>query len=120
MSNPFDWIKSINFKTEVEDLSGYVPYLTNRCFAYHIDCILLAEEMNQYHTLPPELQYDFYYHAVRKGKRYGFPPKPEPIDHIDEVMEYYQISRQKAIEALKLLKPQEIQEIRSQLNTGGS
>ena len=30
---------------------GYVPFLTNRAFAMHMDTVMIAEEMNQYHTL---------------------------------------------------------------------
>ena len=77
-SKAFDYVKGINEKNyQGDDLKGYVPYLTNRAFAMHMDTVLLAEEMNQAHLLGPELQYDFYYHAVRKGRRFGFPKKPE-------------------------------------------
>ena len=76
--SPFDYVKSINTKSEYEyDLSGYVPYLTNRAFAMHMDTIMYAEEMNQYNQLDPALQYDFYYNGVRKGRRFGFPKKEE-------------------------------------------
>ena len=72
--SPFDYVKGINEKNyQGDDLKGYVPYLTNRAFAMHMDTVLLAEEMNQAHLLGPELQYDSYYHAVRKGRRFGFP-----------------------------------------------
>ena len=50
---PFDYVKSINEKSEMDDLSGYNPFLTNRAFAYHLDTILLAEEMNQAHHIGP-------------------------------------------------------------------
>ena len=88
--NPFDYVKSINHKQHEDDLSGYNPFLTNKCFAMHLDTVLLAEEMNQSHRLPPDLQYEFYYHAVRKGKRFGFPPKPSQEEHLSVITEYYQ------------------------------
>lgn len=118
--SPFDYVKGINNKTYTYDLSGYVPFLTNRTFAMHIDTIMFAEEMNQYHQLSPQLQYDFYFHAVRQGKRFGFPPKPPEIKDVDVVMEYFNYSRQKAIEALRLLSTTDIKEIKSTMDKGGN
>ena len=117
--SPFTYVKAINEKTQVSDLSGYNPYLTNRAFAYHIDCVLLAEEMNQYHNLSPQLQYDFYYHSVRRGKRFGFPPKVEDDHNLHHVMEYYQCSKQKALEYLQVLTLNDISGIISSLDKGG-
>lgn len=118
--SPFDYVKGINNKTYTYDLSGYVPFLTNRTFAMHIDTIMFAEEMNQYHQLSPQLQYDFYFHAVRQGKRFGFPPKPPEIENVDIVMEHFQYSQNKAIEALRLLSPDDIKSIRKLHDKGGS
>ena len=117
--SPFDYCKSINMKNRMDDLSGYNPFLTNRAFACHMDTIMFAEEMNQYHHLSPDLQYDFYYHAVRKGKRFGFPPKVEDPNNLDVVMEYFQISKQKALEALRVLTLNDISSIISHTNKGG-
>ena len=119
-TSPFDLVKSINNKTHTYDLSGYVPFLTNRAFAMHLDTILLSEEMNQYHQLSPQLQYDFYFHAVRQGRRFGFPHKPEEHQHLDVVMEYFSYSRQKAIEALRLLSLSDITEMVQSLDKGGN
>lgn len=118
-SNPFDYVKSINEKKKLDELTGYNPYLTNRCFAGHLDTVLLAEEMNQAHMLAPELQYDFYYYSVRKGKRFGFPPKPNEDTDIEIVMEFYNYSRQKALEALQLLTKEDISQIKRSMDTGG-
>lgn len=117
--NPFDFVKSINNKQYIDDLTGYNPFLTNRAFAQHIDTILLAEEMNQSHTLGPELQYDFYYYSVRKGNRFGFPRKQEDPPNLDHIMEYFQCSRQKALESLRVLSLNDISDIISKLNKGG-
>ena len=38
--NPFNYVKGINQKNYDFDLSGYNPFLTNRCFAMHMDTIL--------------------------------------------------------------------------------
>ena len=117
--SPFTYVKSINHKNRLHDLSGYNPFLTNRAFSYHMDTVLYAEEMNQYSELSPDLQYDFYYYAVRKGDRFGFPPKLQDEHHIELVMEYFSISKQKAIDALRLLTLNDINDFISTNDKGG-
>lgn len=117
--SPFELVDSINIKKYDTDLTSYNPFLTNRAFAYHMDTILLADTMNQNHSLSPELQYDFYFYSVRKGKRFGFPPKQEDPCNLEVVMEYYQISKQKALEALRVLDLTDINEIISKMSKGG-
>ena len=85
----------------------------------HLDTVLLSEEMNQAHRLPPSLQYEFYYNAVRKGKRFGFPPKPSEEEHLRVICEYYQCSELKAREYLRLLTTEQIQAITDSMDTGG-
>ena len=117
--SPFDAVKSINEKTQLDDLIGYNPYLTNRAFAYHMDTVLLAEEMNQHHSLSPTLQYDFYYHSVRKGRRFGFPPKVQDSPNLQLIQEYFQYSAVKAQQALDLLTDKDIKDIRNKMDKGG-
>ena len=85
----------------------------------HLDTILLAEEMNQAHQLSPQLQYDFYYYAVKRGKRFGFPKKPEENTNVQLVQEYFKYSTPKALQALQLLSDEQLKEIRSKLDKGG-
>lgn len=116
--SPFDYVKSINEKGYLYDLSGYVPFLTNRAFAMHIDTIMLAEEMNQAHGLSPLLQYEFYFYSVRRGKRFGFPKKAEEED-LEHIMRYYNYSEQKAKEVKDLLTQKQLSHIKSSFDTGG-
>lgn len=120
--SPFDYVKSINEKTEYlgHDLSGYVPYLTNRAYAMHVDTVMLAEEMNQYHNLGPELQYDFYYYGARRSRRFGFPKKGEENPNLELVQEYFKFSKQKALEALQILTPSDLHAIMKTQDKGGN
>lgn len=119
--SPFDYVKNINTKTSYdEDLSGYVPFLTNRTMAMHMDTIMFAEQMNQYHSLSPQLQYDFYYYGVRKGRRFGFPKKVEDHPQLEMVMSYFNYSRIKAEQALEILSEGELMDIRKTLDKGGN
>lgn len=117
--SPFDYVKGINNKTYDIDLSGYVPFLTNRAFAMHPDTIMLAEEMNQAHHLSPLLQYEFYYYGVRRGKRFGFPPKVKEDSNLQLIQEYFQYSAVKAQQALDLLTDKDIKDIRNKMDKGG-
>ena len=70
-----DWLNSINQTKKHlidEDPSiekEYPPYIVNRCFSGHIDTLMFANEMNQYHFLPKKMQHDFLINIVRKKKR---------------------------------------------------
>ena len=118
--NPFEYVKSINTKSVKTDLTGYNPYLTNRAFAMHLDTILLADEMNRASALSPSLQYDFYYHSVRKGSRFGFPPKVEDTPELQLIMDYYNYSRVKAMQALRLLDKAALADLRRRGDKGGN
>ena len=118
--SPFSYVKNINSKADYDyELSGYVPYLTNRAMAMHMDCIMLAEQMNQYHQLDPALQYDFYFNGVRKGKRFGWPPKEEDHPQFELVSRYFGYSKQKTLEALELLTEADLRTIMIKTDKGG-
>ena len=56
-----DWLNSINLTKKNlidEDPSlekEYPPYIINRCFSGHLDAIMFANEMNQYHFLDKKM-----------------------------------------------------------------
>ena len=125
---PFDYINSINFTkknimvgTENDDLAekAYVPYITNRTLSYFTDTLLYANEMNKYTGLDNKLQYEFLLNSIRKRKRFSQMVKSDKIKDIDSVKEYYGYSNDKAKEALKILRPEQIQKIKENLKTGG-
>ena len=118
--SPYEYVKSINKKSEyLYDLAGYSPFLTNRAFAGFIDTIMFAEQMNQAHQLDPQLQYDFYYYGVRKGSRFNPIPKPSDPEGLELVMEYYQYSKQKALEVIPLLSKEDLINICKSMDKGG-
>ena len=118
--NPFEYVKSINKKNYMYDLSGYNPFLTNRAFAAFIDTIMFAEEMNQSHHLSPNLQYDFYYYGIRKGSRFDPIPKPTEPEGLEVVMAYYKYSKQKALQVMSLLSKQDILSMVKSMDKGGN
>ena len=117
--NPFDFVKSINDKKYIDDVSGYNPYLTNRSLSYHLDAVMMAQEMNKYPRLPHICQYDFLYQAVRKGRRFGGWYKEDTNPHLEMEMEFYGYSKQKALQALQILTQDQLRQIKERMDTGG-
>ena len=117
--NPFDYVRSINEKKEVEHLRDYNPFLANMALSHSLDTIMLCNEMNRLPNMPPEAQYEFLYGSVRRGKRYGKWHKPVTQPHLEAVMEYFGYSKQKALEALQVLTQENIRDILKALDHGG-
>ena len=121
--NPFDFVKSITYTKQdiMNDLneSEYESFLVNRALSYHQDCLLYANEMNKRFEISARLQYHYLLNTIRKRKRFAKWIKPEKIDDLKIVMEYYQVARAKAEEYLNILSDREIEYIRKKMNIGG-
>ena len=128
MSNPFDYVKSINETkqnlmkdTENDQLAekGYNPFLTNRALSYHHDTVGLANEMNQRSDVDNVLQYEFLLNSVRKKKRFAKWDKKVDDGDLDAIKEYYGYGDAKALQALSVLTPKQISQIKIKLQKGG-
>jgi len=135
--SPFDFVKSINGPVEKANLfdgydaleesldpdspsKAYVPFVINRSLSYFQDTVLIANEMNRHHALPPKMQYDFLCSMVRPRKRFSKWTKksPDPIE-ISAIMEYYGYSAHRAREAYELLSPDQLQLLIKATDKGG-
>ena len=120
-----DWLNSINFSKKnllQEDPSlkkDYAPYIINRCLSGHIDCIMFVNEMNKYHFLDKDMQYEFYINILRKRKRFSPWIKKDKVSDLEIVKRYYGYSNEKATQALKILSNEQINFIKQRLDTGG-
>ena len=120
-----DWLNSINLTKKNlidEDPSlekEYPPYIINRCFSGHLDAIMFANEMNQYHFLDKKMQYDFLLNTLRTKKRYSPWLRQEKIKDLDLVKSYYGYSNEKAKQALRILTKEQLNFIKSKFETGG-
>ena len=122
-----DYLNSINLNKN--DLMGedsdpawkskYPAYIINKCMSHHMDTVMYANEMNQYSFLDSKMQYDFYIHIVRPKRRFSPWGKKKKIDDLDLVKRYYGYSTDKAIQALRILSPNQIDYIKDKLNKGG-
>ena len=120
-----EWLKSINLSKKNlidEDPSlekEYSPYIINRIYSGHLDAILFANEMNQYHFLPKKMQYDFFLNTLRVKKRFSPWLRKDEIKDLDYVKRYYGYSNEKAKQILKILSKEQLNFIKSKFETGG-
>jgi len=121
--NPFEFSNSITYTKQdiMNDLNEkeYVPFLVNRSLSYHQDCILYANEMNRRFDISHKLQYHYLLNTIRKRKRFAKWSKPELIDDLKIVMDYYSVSRGKAEEYLVILSKSRIESLKKRMNKGG-
>ena len=122
--SPFDFINSIHYSKEnliVDDWSEkqYNPYIVNRGLSYGSDTVIPANEMNSRPHIPKALQFSFLINIIRPKKRFNKWIKPEKIDALEVIKEYYGYSTVKARQVLPLLDESKIDYLRTKLYKGG-
>ena len=121
-----DWLNSINLnKNNILEEDPYLakqypPFIVNKCLAGHLDCIMFANEMNKYHFLSKDMQYNFYINILRKRKRFSPWIRKDKVTNLDCVKQYYGYSNEKASQVLKILSNEQIDFIKQRLDTGGT
>lgn len=120
-TSPFDWIKSICEKTDMDmsQIDEYVPFIVNRGLSHFEDCVLWANEMNKCPTLDKDLQYLFLKGVINKKKRYSKWIKKQSDIDLADICQVYQVSERRASEIVKLLNKEQIEMIKERLNRGG-
>lgn len=124
MSNPFDFIKSINkheyFLTDSLTETEYNPYVTNIAFSMFEDTLFLANEMNKHTHLPKKMQYDFYFYSVKPRNRYKpWSKKDKNFDDIKLIAEIYKYDFRKARDVLRVLTDEQLEDLRKNYNNKG-
>ena len=118
-------LPSLNLKTKhLIDENPYAEkeynaYMVNRTYSFGLDTLLYANEMNANHFLDKRLQYDFYFYGLSKSKRFNKWIKPEALNNIEIVKEYYKCSDKKAKEYANVLTDEQIKTIEKRLFKGG-
>ena len=121
-----NWLDSVNFskrnivEEDGAEIKTYVPFLMNRILSGHLDCIMFVNEMNRYHNLDKDIQYNFYLNTLRKKKRFSPWLRKDKVTDLEIVKQYYGYSNEKASNALKILTPEQINFIKQRLDIGGT
>ena len=122
--SPFDYLKAINETKEdimltSQDEKKYAPFIVNRGLSFFMDTIFQANEVNFHFHLDSRLQFDYLLNSVRKKKRYSKWLKPEKLQKLDVVKEYYGFGNEKAKDVLRTLSGNQLAFIKDKLNQGG-
>ena len=124
---PFDYVNSINYskknlmeETDNDELaeSSYVPFLTNRSLSYFPDTVFYSNEINQYHHVDNKLQYDYLINSIRPKKRFAKWVKAMDSDDLEIVKLYFSYSTKKALQALNILTPKQLEVITRTVTRG--
>jgi hypothetical protein len=119
--SPFDWVNSINNKSDIgnENIDSYAPFIINRAMSYFDDTVLIANEMNLRHSLDKDMQYRFLYATVTKRKRFAKWAKKQEDTKVSLVSRAYNISVKEAESYMPLLSDEQLKEIEHTLEKGG-
>ncbi len=121
-----DYLYSINqskkniLDDDPDAAKKYPAYVVNRCLSSFTDTVLYANEMNKNSHLPPKMQYDFFINSVKPRKRFSPWARKDSIDYLDVVKEYYGYNDDKALQALRILTKDQLDNISYLLRKGGN
>jgi hypothetical protein len=125
VSKPFDYVNQIlqgKKQLIIDEVTekAYEPFLTNRALSQHKDCVLFANEVNQRHHLDKKMQNDFLLNTVRSMKRpFAKWAKSEKNNDIECIKLVYGLSDSKALDVLRLLTKEQLQQLKEETFTGG-
>ena len=87
--------------------------------SYFPDTIYFANEMNKFHQIDVDLQYNFYLNIVRKRKRFSKWEKSEDINNLNLIKDYFGYNDEKARQIIGLLTEDQIKIIQKKVSLGG-
>ena len=122
--SPFDFLNEINYGKKnimIDDITEkqYNSFMVNRGLSYFKDTVVIANEMNINHHLDNRLQFDFLINIIRRKRRFSKWNKPQIVDDLDVIKEYYGYSNKQAKAVHNLLSSDKIGELRKKVYKGG-
>tara|TARA_B100001059_G_scaffold83529_1_gene81618 strand:+ start:546 stop:932 length:387 start_codon:yes stop_codon:yes gene_type:complete len=122
--SPFDFLNAINYSKKdvmVDDIAEkeYNAFIINKGLSWFADTVIYANEMNRNHHLDGRLQFDFLINIIRKKNRFSKWMKPQEIENLELIKEYYGYSNEKAKSVLTLLSNANIEELKHRIYKGG-
>lgn len=121
--SPFDFINSINNGKDImvdeATENAYVPFVVNRGLSYFADTIMYANALNQVVNIDNKLQYHYLINTIMPRKRFSKWAKKDDDSNIELVMNNYNYSYEKAVQALSLLTKQQLDALKNKNNKGG-
>jgi|688.fasta_scaffold1033587_1 hypothetical protein len=125
--NVFDIVNSLSStkkltfeENDPEMEKEYHSFLVNKAFSYYPDTIMHSNEMNLRPFISKRMQHNYYHNSLRSRKRYTKWLKKTKNEDIELIQKYFNFSKKKAIEALKILSDKDISCIREEMSEGGA
>ena len=120
--SPFEFSNSIlNGKEIIFDSylkKEYNSFIVNRALSMYIDTISQANQMNINYQLDSDIKYAYLYNSIRKKKRpFVKWPKMNKFEYINDVMVFYNININKALEILNILSENDLKKISNIVKT---
>lgn len=113
--SPFDYIKSINQKNYMDDLSGFSPFLTAMNYSAGGEAYcFIANALNKIgmHKMSKRSIYDFYFYAIPQNKKwFKYPKKEKELKEIKHLQDWFGIDEKSAKTALELINEEELKTI---------
>ncbi len=114
--SPFTWVDAVSNKTgdpmAEHGEEAYPAFMVTRALSYFPDCCLYAAEMNAIPNTDNKIQYDYFYHSIRKKKRFSkWGKKKAGDDELKAVMSHYGYNIEKAEGIMPLLTDEQLADI---------
>ena len=116
--NAINYDKTTLLEDDLQE-KAYVPFVINRSLSYFPDTILYANQVNHYNQLDKKMQFDYLRLSLRPRKRFSKWIKSQEEDDLQLIKDHYNYSNERATEVLRVLTPNQIEDIRSLYNYGG-
>ena len=98
---------------------SYLPFIVNTSLSYFVDTIEHANIMNMNGHIDNKLQYSYLINSIRPKKRFSKWAKKIDDENLDAVMTYFGYNRNKAKDVIRILSPNDIEEIKEKNKGGG-
>ena len=113
---PFDIIKHIGnkagFRLDDDTSSSYSPWIINKFYSFLPETVLFAASMTEFADLDNSMQYDYYYHSMKRGAKFTKWIKEDKDENLILISEHYKVNRTRAAEMLALA-PNIVEEIKA-------
>lgn len=117
--NALCYSKDIEQFTQGEIDKDYTPYVINRMVSGYRDLVMFADELNIRPGIAKEDQIELYKLLLPKKKRRVVWNNKKKNEDLQIVMDYYNLSEEKAAPYMKILSREQIVILRERLNNGG-
>ena len=117
--NAISFTKNPDEFTQGEIDKDYKPYVINKMVGQYRDLVLFANEMNIRKDISKIDQMLFYMEVIPKKKRRALWSSSKKDENVEVIMDYYNITQEKAHPYLKILTDNEISILKDRLNKGG-